>query len=49
MLSAVMFISNLHFIMFGSAEVQPWNKPKENRDEGDGEEFPEIGKHVNES
>lgn len=44
LLSAVMFTSNLHFVFFGSANVQPWNNSKGRSPDSDQEEFPEIGK-----
>ncbi|XP_034246099.1 putative inorganic phosphate cotransporter [Thrips palmi] len=30
LLSAVMFLSNLVYVFYGSAEVQPWNDPSDN-------------------
>ncbi|XP_026284309.1 putative inorganic phosphate cotransporter isoform X1 [Frankliniella occidentalis] len=48
LLAAVMFISNLHFVLCGSAKVQPWNKPtdKKNKSKRDEEEFPEVGEKL---
>ncbi|KAK3925721.1 Putative inorganic phosphate cotransporter [Frankliniella fusca] len=49
LLAALMFLSNLQFVVWGSAEVQPWNNIEETQEKHkkkNDDSFPEIGKKL---